>query len=101
MFDQNGVKPRRSASVSCCAHSGSARTCWTSNAIVSAVRDVIYYSGHDLGHPLAVLSLWAGGALVILIAIDLMHMSARRSSDAPAHKIHSTPGLVMLRQRLT
>lgn len=29
-----------------------------------------------------------GTALAILIGVDLLHMRARRSSDAPAHRIH-------------
>jgi hypothetical protein len=73
---------------------------WVPNsAIVSAVRDVIYFSGNGLGHPLAVLGIWTGGALAVLLSVDLLHMSARRRSDTPAQKIHATPGLVLLRHR--
>lgn len=73
---------------------------WLPNsAIVSAVRDVIYFSGHGLGHPSAVLALWTGGALAVLLGVDLLHMNARRHTDVPAHKIHATPGLVLLRHR--
>lgn len=75
---------------------------WLPNAaIVSAARDVIYFSGNDLAHPLTVLSLWAGGALATLVGVDLLHMRARRRSDLPAHRIHSTPGVAMLRHRFT
>jgi hypothetical protein len=73
---------------------------WLPNAaIVSAVRDVIYFSGDGLGHPLLVLGIWVGAALAVLTGVDLLHMRARRHSDAPAHKIHSTPGIAMLRGR--
>lgn len=75
---------------------------WLPNAaIVGAVRDVIYFSGNGLGHPLLVLSLWAGGALAILFGVDLLHTRARHRSDAPAHRIHSTTGIAMLRHGLT
>lgn len=75
---------------------------WLPNsAIVSAVRDVIYFSGGNLGHPLAVLSLWTGGALATLIGVDLLHMSIRRRTDVPAPRIHSTPGIALLVSRLT
>lgn len=74
---------------------------WLPNAaIVSAVRDVIYFSSHDLGHPLLVLGLWVGGSLAVLVGVDLLHMRARRRFAQPAHQIHATPGIAMLRQRI-
>ncbi len=71
---------------------------WLPNAaIVAAVRDVIYFSGQSMGHPLLVLGLWVAGALAILAGVDLLHMRARRRSEQPAHEIHATPGIAMLR----
>jgi hypothetical protein len=73
---------------------------WMPNAaIISAVRDVIYFSGDSLGHPLLVLGIWIGAPLAVLAAVDLLHMRARRHSDVPAHKIHATSGIAMLRDR--
>jgi hypothetical protein len=68
-------------------------------AIVSAVRDVIYFSGSGLGHPLLVLGLWIGAALTLLAGVDLLHMRARRHSDAPIHEIHATSGIALLHGR--
>jgi hypothetical protein len=73
---------------------------WMPNAaIVSAVRDVIYFSGDGLGHPLLVLGIWIAAALAVLSGVDLLHMRARRHSDVAAQRIHATPGIAMLRQR--
>ena len=71
------------------------------NAIVSGVRDVIYFNGHDLGHSLLVLGLWPAVALGVLVAVDLLHLSERR--HGPHHQpdeIYRTPAVVHLRQRL-
>jgi hypothetical protein len=71
------------------------------NAIIQGVRDVVYFNGHDLAHPLLVLGLWPAVALSVLVAVDLLHLSQRRRS--PRHhssEIYRTPALVHLRQRL-
>ena len=71
------------------------------NAIVSGVRDVVYFNGHDLAHPLLVLGLWPAVALSVLVAVDLLHLSERRRR--PQHhsgEIYGTPAVAHLRQRL-
>jgi hypothetical protein len=76
---------------------------WLPNsAIISGARDVVYFNGHDLGHPLLVLGLWPAVALSVLVAVDLLHLSERRRR--PQHhssEIYRTPAVVHLRQRLT
>jgi hypothetical protein len=47
------------------------------NAIVRGARDVIYFHGHDLAHPLLVLGLWPAVSLSVLAAVDLIHLSER------------------------
>jgi hypothetical protein len=69
------------------------------NAIVRGIRDVIYYHGTDLGHPLLVLGLWPAVALVVLIAVDAIHLVARRDTAHPAAEIYSTSALVHLKRR--
>jgi hypothetical protein len=75
---------------------------WLPNsAIVRGVRDVVYFNGHDLGHPLLVLGLWPAIALSVIAAVDRLHLSERR--DRPHHhssEIYRTPAVVHLRQRL-
>lgn len=71
------------------------------NAIVQGVRDVVYFNGHDLAHPLLVLGLWPAVALSVLAAVDFLHLSERR--HRPHHhssEIYGTPAVVHLRQRL-
>jgi len=70
------------------------------NAIVRGVRDVVYFNGHDLGHPLLVLALWPAVALVILLAVDLLHASERRRAPHLAEDIYSTPAIVHAARRL-
>jgi hypothetical protein len=70
------------------------------NAIVRATRDIIYFHGHDLGHPLLVLGLWPAVALTVLAAIDLLHLSERRLRPHRAQEIYSTPAVVHLGRRL-
>ncbi len=71
------------------------------NAIVRGVRDVIYFNGHDLGHPLLVLLLWPGISLTVLIAVDLLHLSLRRRAPHLAHEIYGTAAVTHIRRRLT
>jgi hypothetical protein len=70
------------------------------NALIRGVRDVVYFNGHDLGHPLLVLALWPAVALVILAAVDLLHASERRRTPNLAQDIYSTPAIVHAGRRL-
>ena len=70
------------------------------NAIVRGARDVVYFHGHDLGHPLLVLGLWPAAALGILAAVDLVHVSERRRQPHNAHEIYGTSAVVHMRRRL-
>ncbi len=69
------------------------------NAIVRGVRDVIYYGGNDLGHPLLVLGLWSTVSLAVLVAADVIHQLARRRTGHPATEIYSTSAITHLRRR--
>jgi hypothetical protein len=70
------------------------------NAIVRGVRDVVYFHGHDLGHPLLVLCLWPAVALSVLAAVDLIHLSERRRRPDSTHEIYGTPAVAHVRRRL-
>jgi hypothetical protein len=70
------------------------------NAIVRATRDVIYFHGHDLGHPLLVLGSWIAVALTALMVVDLLHLAERRRRPDDAQEIYSTPGGVHISRRL-
>jgi uncharacterized phage infection (PIP) family protein YhgE len=59
------------------------------NAIVRATQNVVYFSGHDLGHPLLVLGLWSGTALAIFAGVDVLHRLARRWM--PQHVVAGHP----------
>jgi hypothetical protein len=70
------------------------------NAIVRGARDVVYFHGHDLAHPLLVLGLWPVVALSVLTAVDLLHLSERRQRPHNAHEIYRTPAVVQVSRRL-
>lgn len=70
------------------------------NAIVRGTRDVVYFHGHDLAHPLLVLGLWPAVALSVLGAVDLLHLSERRHRPHRAHEIYRTPAVVHISRRL-
>ena len=70
------------------------------NAIVRGARDVVYFHGHDLGHPLLVLFLWPAVALSVLTAVDLIHLSERRHRPQNTHEIYGTPAVVHVSRRL-
>jgi hypothetical protein len=70
------------------------------NAIIRGVRDVIYFHGHDLGHPLLVLVLWPVVALSILVAVDVLHLSERRQRPHSRQEIYATPAVVHVSRRL-
>jgi hypothetical protein len=71
------------------------------NAIIRGARDVIYFDGHDLGHPLLVLGLWLLAALTVLVAADRLHLSERRRRPHDTHAIYGTPAIVHVRRRWT
>jgi uncharacterized phage infection (PIP) family protein YhgE len=62
---------------------------WLPNsAIVSGTRDVIYFGGNNLGHPLLVLGLWTGVALCLFVGVDLLHrLAKRRQQLQPGHPV--------------
>jgi hypothetical protein len=70
------------------------------NAIVRGARDVVYFHGHHLGHPLLVLGLWPVVALGVIAAVDLIHSSERRRVPHDAPEIYRTPAFVHVRRRL-
>jgi len=70
------------------------------NALIRGARDVVYFNGHDLGHPLLVLALWPAVAMVVLAAVDLLHVSERRRTPRLAQDIYRTPAIVHLGRRL-
>lgn len=70
---------------------------WLPNAaIVSGARNVVYFNGHDLGHPLLILGLWPVVALIVLVAVDFLHLSERRRTPHLKHEVYSTPAIVHL-----
>lgn len=69
------------------------------NAIVRGIRDVVYFHGQDLGHPLLVLGLWPAVALLVLVAVDLLHLSERRRRPQQANEIYGTPAVVHVSRR--
>ena len=74
---------------------------WLPNgAIVSAARDVAYFPGSNLGHPLLVLGIWLAGSLAALACVDLLHLAERRRAPDRKAEIYATPGAAHLRRRL-
>jgi hypothetical protein len=74
---------------------------WLPNsALIRGARDVVYFNRHDLGHPLLVLALWPAVALIILAAVDLLHVSERRRTSRLAQDIYRTPAIVHVGRRL-
>jgi hypothetical protein len=70
------------------------------NAIVRGARDVIYYHGTDLGHPLLVLGLWPAVALIVLAGVDILHLRARGQTPDRLEQVYSTSGIAHLRGQL-
>lgn len=70
------------------------------NAIIRATRDVIYFNGHDLGHPLLVLGLWSTVALAVLVAVDFLHLHERDRMPELEQQIYATPGLIHVKNQL-
>lgn len=58
------------------------------------MRDIVYFGGHDILHPLLVLLLWPVASLAILMIADLIHLSVKRRSADPAHEIYRTAAVV-------
>jgi len=74
---------------------------WLPNsAIIRGTRDVVYFRGHDLGHPLLVLGLWLAVALALLAGVDRLHLSVRRQRPHDEHEIYRTPAVVHASRRL-
>jgi hypothetical protein len=74
---------------------------WLPNgAIVAAARDVVYFPGSSLGHPLLVLGIWLAGSLAVLVGVDRLHLAERRRAPEREAEIYATSGTVHLRQRL-
>ena len=72
---------------------------WLPNAaIVHAVRSLVYFSGHSLGHSMLVLGLWVGVAVMVLAGVDLLHWRERRRTPERAPQIQATSGLALLRR---
>jgi hypothetical protein len=73
---------------------------WLPNgAIVAAARDVVYFPGANLGHPLLVIGLWLAGSLAVLACVDLLHLAERRRAPEREGEIYATSGTAHLRQR--
>jgi len=73
---------------------------WLPNgAIVSAARDVVYFPGVSLGHPLLVLGIWLAGSLAVLAGVDLLHLAERRHAPERKAEIYATSGTAHLRRR--
>jgi len=70
------------------------------NAIIRGARDVVYFHGHDLGHPLLVLGLWPLLALGVLAAVDRIHVLERRRRRCLPYEIYRTPAVVHVGRRL-
>jgi hypothetical protein len=69
------------------------------SAIVSGVRSVVYFGGRSLGHPLLVLSVWVGAALLVVAAVDALQTSELRQTSTPPDEVYATSALVQLRKR--
>ncbi|MFZ0385694.1 MAG: ABC transporter permease [Solirubrobacteraceae bacterium] len=70
------------------------------NAIVRGARDVVYFHGHDLAHPLLVLGLWPAVSLSVLAAVDLLHLSERRHRPDDTREIYGTSAVMHVSRRL-
>jgi hypothetical protein len=74
---------------------------WLPNgAIVSAARDVVYFPGANLGHPLLVLGIWLAGSLAVVACVDMLHLSERRRAPERKAEIYGTSGTAHVRQWL-
>jgi len=70
------------------------------NAIIRGVRDVVYFNGHDLVHPLLVLGLWPAVAVSVIAAVDLLHLTERRRRPHDhSGEIYRVPAVAHLLQR--
>jgi hypothetical protein len=69
------------------------------SAIVSGVRSVVYFGGRSLGHPLLVMAVWVGAALLVVAAVDALQASELRQTSTPPDEIYATSALVQLRKR--
>jgi hypothetical protein len=69
-------------------------------AIVRGARDVVYFGGDGLTHPLLVFGIWIASALALLVAIDALHLIERRATPGGPHaEIYATPALAHVARR--
>jgi hypothetical protein len=67
---------------------------WLPNGgVVHAIRSVVSFHGHGLGQPLLALALWTGGAVLVLLANDLLHRLEGRRTPERLPEIYATPGV--------
>jgi hypothetical protein len=69
------------------------------SAIISGLRSVVYFGGSGLGHPLLVLFAWSGVALLVVIAVDVLHVSELRQTAAPSPQVYAKSAVEHLRAR--
>lgn len=68
-------------------------------AAVRAFRDDVYFAGHGQGQSLLALVLWIGAALVIIAAVDLVHLRHHRRTRVAREHIYAAPVIALLRGR--
>jgi hypothetical protein len=70
---------------------------WLPNgAIIHALRAAVYFDGHGIGQPLVALFAWFGGAVIVLLANDLVHLRLGRRQPHRRPEIYATPGVAHL-----
>ena len=69
------------------------------SAIVTGVRSVVYFGGRSLGHPLLVLGVWVGAALLVVAAVDALQTSEIRQTSTQPDEAYATSALDLLRKR--
>jgi hypothetical protein len=75
---------------------------WLPNgAAVRAFRDDVYFGGHDQVQPLLALALWIGVALLVIAAVDVVHLHHRKHTSLPDAHIHALPAIAFLRGAAT
>ena len=73
---------------------------WFPNAAaVHAFRSDVYFHEHGLAQPMLALSLWVGGALIVIAIADVRHLRRRKLTPARHEQIHSTSVLQQVRDR--
>jgi hypothetical protein len=67
------------------------------SAIVRSLRSVVYFGGDGLGHPLLVMFVWSGVALLLIVVVDLMHVTALRHSSDPPPQVYARSAVAHIR----